>query len=258
MQQIRPADMREIYALRAETYDYFYPDRTKEIDFWAELAGDYGDDILHLMCATGEITMGLAKKGFNIYGVDLTDAMIYEAKNKLEESDLDREKINFVNADARYFNLKRQFDFAFFAAGDFHHFSERKDIDSSLAKTYAHLRPGGAVAIELLKLPGDSFHREEKEFDPQRAPPQGMDLWKTNEVSYHSTSKVMEIKEKLFVENNGEIDSGEYEIQLELFSKREIKNILENVGFENVRHLEHHDFTPYLKEAETWVVVAER
>jgi len=258
MKQVRPADVRDIYELRAETIDYFFPDREDEIEFWEKIASDYGDDILHLMCGTGEISVGLAKKGFDVTAMDLTEAMIYVAEDRIEEEDIDN--IELLNDDARYFNLDKKFDFVFVSTGDFHHFTSEDDIDAFLAKSYAHLKPEGALAIEFFPLPDEDFKRELKEFDPLRAPPEGIDVWKTNKTSYDSDTQMLEIKEELFVDKQeeGKGKSGEYEIQLKLFSKEEIKEILEDAGFRDIKFLENHHYTPYLKDSDTWVAIANR
>ncbi len=256
MKQVRPADIRDVYELRAETIDYFFPDREDEIDFWEEIASDYGKEILHLMCGTGEISVGLAKKGFNVTALDLTEAMIYVAEDRIEEEGVDN--IELLKEDARYFNVDKKFDFAFVSTGDYHHFTSREDIDKFLAKCYAHLRPCGALAIELFPLPDEDFQREQKEFEPLRAPPEGVDVWKTNQTSFDSESQLLEIKEELFVDKQDEAKSGKYDIQLKLFSKEEMKEILKESGFDNIRFLDNEQFTPYLKDADTWVVIAER
>lgn len=258
MKQVRPADMREIYELRAETIDYFFPERDDEIDFWEEIAEQYGKKVLHLMCGTAEISIGLAKRGFDVKAVDLTESMLYVAEDKIEEEDV--ENIELINDDLRYLNLDDKFDFAFVSTGDYHHFTDKEEIEKTLAKIFAHLKPGGGLAIELFPLPDEDFHREQEEFDPLRAPPEGMDIWKTNQTSYESENQMLEIKEELFVDKQeeGKAKRGEYEIQLKLFSKDEINEILEDSGFHNVRFLENSQFTPYLKDADTWVVIADR
>lgn len=250
-----PADMRDIYALRAETIDYFFPDREEEIDFWAEQAKEYGNDILHLMCGTGELSAGLAQRGFDVTGIDFTDSMVYIAKNRFEDNGLDNSKI--VKADARYFNLNKKFDFAFISTGDFHHFIEEEEIDSILSRIYAHLKPGGALALELYPLPEEDFHRPEKNFKPLRETPEGMKVWKVNQTSYHPDTQILEIIEELHVEENGDMTNAEYEIQLKLFSEEEMDDKLRENGFENIEHYGGYDFSPYLERSKTWIVVAE-
>ncbi len=258
MKQVRPADITEIYELRAETIDYFFPDREDEIDFWEQIIKDYGERVLHLMCGTAEISIGLAKRGYDVTAIDITESMLFVAEDKIEEENV--ENIELINEDVRYFNLDDNFDFAFVSTGDYHHFTDREDIDKSLAKIFAHLNPGGSLALELFPIPDEDFHREQKKFDPLRAPPEGMDIWKTNQTSYDSKNQLLEIKEELFVDrqDEGKAKRGEYEIQLRLFSKSEITDILKESGFRNVRFLDNRQFTPYLKDADTWVVIAER
>ncbi len=254
MKRFRPADMTEIYALRADTIDYFFPDRKDEIKSWAKIAEKYGDDVLHLMCGTGEILVGLAKEGFNVTGIDLTESMIYQAREKFEEEDVEPEDL--IVEDARFFKLGKTFDFIFVSTGDLHHFLDKDDIDKVLGKIFAHLRPGGGVALELFEPPENDFKRPEKRHRPLRDTPKGLKVWKLNRSSYHSDSQILEIVEKLHVDEEGEIIESEYDIQLKLYTKKQIELILDNSGFENIRHLYDKDLSG--KGHDSWIVVAER
>ncbi len=254
MKRRRPANMTEIYALRADTIDYFFPDRTKEIDFWAKLASDYGKNVLHLMCGTGELAVGLAKRGYHVTGVDITECMVYESEERVEKEGLDN--IDIIKADVRYLKLDKKFDLIFISTGDFHHFLENEEILSVLTRAYAHLREGGALALELFHIPSEDFKREEKVFKPIRETPPGLKVWKRNSSSYHSKTKMLEIKEELHVEEGGDLTDGEYEIQLRLMSEDEIGEFLSKVGYENIKKYDV-DST-YFEEANTWIVVAER
>ncbi|MFP4609103.1 MAG: hypothetical protein ACLFNY_05935, partial [Candidatus Aenigmatarchaeota archaeon] len=93
-----------------------------------------------------------------------------------------------------------------------------------------------------------------------RAPPKGIDVWKKNQTSYHSDSRILEIKEELAVDerDEGKVKTVEYEIQLRLFSKEEIEEIFKEAGFEKIHFIENREFTPYLKDSDTWVIVGER
>ncbi len=256
MKRVRPADMTEIYALRADTIDYFFPEREEEIDFWAELASNYGKDILHLMCGTGEIMLGLAKKGFNVTGLDITDSMIYQCKEKFEEEGIENFYV-YVD-DARHFNLKKTFDFIFISTGDFHHFIEEKEIRNVLARCYAHLKQGGALALELFPPSDKDFKLPEKRHRPFRDTPKGLRVWKQNASRYHSDKQMLEIMERLHVEEEGVITEGEYEIQLKLHTKEEIEKTLENSGFDDINHHEDFDESSSKDRPDSWVVVAHR
>jgi len=250
--------MKEIYALRADTIDYFFPDREDEIEIWADIASDYGKEILHLMCGTGELTIGLAERDFEVTGLDFTEAMIYLAKERIKNKNL--KNIDIVQDDARHFSLNRRFDFVFVSTGDFHHFVERDEIGSLLAKTYAHLKPGGALAIELYVPPEEDFKKQDRKHNPIRKPPENQTIWRRNKISYHEEKKILEIIEEFHYEENGEVKEGEYEIILRLFPEIEIETILKDAGFDEIRHIEGSNFSPYLPDeySKTWIVVAEK
>ena len=75
--------MHDLYGHWAREYDCFYPDRTKEVAFWARLAGPYGGRVLDLMCGTAEVSLGLARHGYHVFGVDLSAAMLHVAAERL-------------------------------------------------------------------------------------------------------------------------------------------------------------------------------
>ncbi len=254
MKQQRPANMTEVYALRADTIDYFFPDRTREIEFWAKLAADYGKDVLHLMCGTGEVAAGLAKKEYNVTGVDITRSMVYKTKERAEKEGLDN--VDVLKEDVKYLHLNKKFDLIFISTGDFHHFLENDEIRAVLTRAYAHLREGGALALELFHMPDEDFKREEKVFKPIRKTPPGLEVWKRNSSHYHRKTKTLDIKEELHVEEGGDVTDGEYEIQLRLMSEDEIGEFLSKVGFEKIKKYDEH--SDYLEDADTWVVIAER
>ncbi len=253
MKRVRPADMTEMYALRADTIDYFFPERDDEVESWAKIASEYGDDVLHLMCGTGEILVGLAKKGFNVTGIDLTESMIYQAEENLEDEGI--ENFDLIVEDARSFKVGKKFDFIFISTGDFHHFLEQEDINLVLGRIFAHLRPGGAVAIELFQPNDQDFKRPEKRYRPFRETPPGLKVWKVNRSSYHADSQILEIVERLHVEEEGEIVEGEYDIQLQLHTEEQIEHMLKDAGFEDVKHLHKDDL---VGEHDSWIVLAKR
>ncbi len=258
MKRSRPADMKEIYALRADTIDYFFPDREDEIEIWADIASNYGKEVLHLMCGTGELTVGLAERDFDVTGLDFTEAMIYLVKERIQNKNL--KNIEIVQDDARHFSLNKRFDFIFVSTGDFHHFVERDEIDSLLAKAYAHLKSGGALGIELYVPPEENFKRGDKKYNPIRKPPEGQTIWRMNRISYHAEKKLLEIMEDFHFEENDDVKEGEYDILLRLFPKIEIENILRDAGFDEIKHVEGSNFSPYLPDeySKTWIVVAEK
>ncbi len=63
--------------------------------------------ILDLGCGTGRHTIEMAKRGYNITGVDLSDSQLARAREKASQNGLE---INFLEQDARNLSFLNEFD----------------------------------------------------------------------------------------------------------------------------------------------------
>lgn len=68
------------------------------------------DKIIDLACGEGRITIELARRGFNVEGVDFSKSLLQVAKKKAEENDL---SIRFYLQDLHHLSLKSKYDKAF-------------------------------------------------------------------------------------------------------------------------------------------------
>ncbi|MBD3169439.1 MAG: methyltransferase domain-containing protein [candidate division Zixibacteria bacterium] len=68
-----------------------------------------GDTILDVGCGTGRHSVGLAKKGLKVTGIDISGGMLSEAKKASEEAGV---TIEFIKADATNFKLHNEYDAA--------------------------------------------------------------------------------------------------------------------------------------------------
>ena len=82
----------------------------QEIDFIEkELSLLSGLSIIDIGCGTGRHSIELAKRGYDVTGLDISDKMLDEAREKAENLGL---KIDFIHRDATNFNLDKIFDLA--------------------------------------------------------------------------------------------------------------------------------------------------
>ena len=82
----------------------------QEVDFIEkELSLQTGISIIDIGCGTGRHSIELAKRGYNITGIDISDKMLDEAREKAESLGL---KAEFIHKDATNFNLDKKFDLA--------------------------------------------------------------------------------------------------------------------------------------------------
>ena len=110
----------------------------------------YGEDLLSLLgpmpnehildlgCGTGQLTELISKSVRKITGLDNAQEMIEAARKKYPYLD-------FVQADAAYFNLDFRFDAIFSNAALHWVLAYRSCIESM----YRHLKPGGRLVLEM-------------------------------------------------------------------------------------------------------------
>ena len=103
--------------------------------------------ILDLCCGFGRISTELARRGFAVTGVDITESYLRTAR---EEAAYEKLEVEYINADARKFTRENYFDAAVNLYTSFGYFSDPKDDLSLLVNVCKSLKDGGTFIIETL------------------------------------------------------------------------------------------------------------
>ena len=133
------------------------------IAFYCDLAKAVGDPVLEIACGSGLVTIPLAVQGLDVTGLDLAHSMLEHARKKA-----DRQKLNirWVEADARSFDLRRQYPFILLTGNAFQAFLRREDQEALLDSVKRHLSPNGIFAFETRNPSGhDLTNHPQEEFD---------------------------------------------------------------------------------------------
>lgn len=141
-------------SLFVEAYDAFCGDEPAQIAgdvaFYRRLAEEASGRSLELGCGTGRITLSLAESGVDIIGVDVSAAMLAQARRKVaglpSES---KERIGLVEQDMSLLDLGEQFGFAFIPFRSFQHLLTVELQQQCLIAIRRHLRPAGRLALHL-------------------------------------------------------------------------------------------------------------
>ena len=128
--------------------------------FYLGLAQRLGGAVLELGCGTGRITIPLAEQGVDITGLDLVPGMLERARHKSWGH-----AVRWVEADARTFQLGRQFSLIFESGGMFQHLLERADQEAMLVCVREHLEHAGRFVISALFPRPASLTTDETERD---------------------------------------------------------------------------------------------
>jgi SAM-dependent methyltransferase len=137
-----------------ELFDLDYGDFADDLPFYENLARRCEGPILELGVGTGRVAIPLARAGFDVWGIDSSEAMLERARCKAGPSPA--AKLHLLAADMRDFDLGRQFDLIFAGLGGFHHLLTSEDQAACLRCVRRHLAPGGLFACDLRPL----FHND--------------------------------------------------------------------------------------------------
>ena len=100
----------ELFTNYAETYDKetFTQGTIGEVDFIEqELNFDKTNWILDIGCGTGRHAIELARRGYQIVGVDLSESQLERARDKAQKAGV---KVGFIQKDARQLDFNNEFN----------------------------------------------------------------------------------------------------------------------------------------------------
>ena len=224
---MKTIDVNHIY-LDGKHYDLQYKDFTQDISFWRKMARKYRGPILELACGTGRISIPLAKDGFKITGLDITESMLVEAKRK---SLAETVGVEWIQADCRDFDLKKQFKLIIFPFNSMSHLYDLDDIESCLFCVKKHLKPNGRFIIDIFNPRLDFLLRDpRKRYSHALYPdPNGKGVVEVEENNtYDNATQINRIKLYYKIGNQKEkVD----ELAMRIFYPKEIDALLKYNGF---------------------------
>jgi SAM-dependent methyltransferase len=132
----------------AKYYDLFYreKDYRSEVDFVMKLGGFVPPmSILDLGCGTGGHMIPLARQGFQMTGVDVSEEMVKQAKQKTLGKQVN---VDFFLGDIRSIDLRRRFDAVLSMFAVMGYQTSNDDLYSALQVARHHLLMGGLFIFD--------------------------------------------------------------------------------------------------------------
>lgn len=157
-------------------FAYVYDQLMDDVDYdaWVGHIEDLIDksgasvkNILELACGTGNITIPLAQKGYDIAGIDISEDMLGVALEKSESIGLPLVLLeqDMVDLDFDLYDL----DCVLCACDGFNYVTSLNDLAKVFAKVYELLKPGGVFVFDisshykLSQVLGNNFMGESRE-----------------------------------------------------------------------------------------------
>lgn len=218
-----------MYQILASVYDKLQDiDYEAFVDYYEAVFKRFGINpklVLDLGCGTGNITLPMAKRGYDMIGIDLSEEMLGIAGEKMRENNLD---ILFLNQDMTEFELYGTVDAAVCALDGVNYLTEDGEIDKLMALIKNYLNPGGMFIFDinseykLSHILGDnSFVYDEEAV---------YCVWSN---SYDEEDKICSFNLDIFKKkDNGLYERFEEYQEERAYSVTEIKNAAEAAGLE--------------------------
>ncbi len=217
-----------------------------ELDDLLALIDNRGTRVLDLCCGPGRHSLELARRGFQVTGVDASDYLIARARQASEAEAL---PVEWVVDDMRRYRRDGAHDLALNLFTSFGYFEDPHDDLRVLRNVYRSLTPGGTLVLELASKEwiAGSYHATTSEELEDGT------VWFKRHELIDDWSRIR--VEWTLV--HGE-RARSYRFEHRLFSGTELKGLLRAAGFRDVRLHGDYEGTPFGLEARRLVAIARR
>ncbi len=227
----------------------FYDSANSDLDYalWADFIEEISNReskikpelVLDLGCGTGSMTLELARRGYDMTGVDYSPEMLDVARKRAEASGLS-ENILLLCQDMRSFELYGTVDLAISCLDSVNHLTGTKDLDKFFALVHNYLIPDGIFIFDINgkakfeKTYADNTYAIEEDG--------AFCIWQN---SYNPKTKICNFLITLFEEDS----NGKYtrydEMQSErMYTLKSVKRKLLSAGFEFIGAYSDFSYNP--------------
>lgn len=218
----------------------------REIDFLTPLLGIAPPArVLDIGCGFGRHSIELARRGFDVVGIDPSAAMITAARQRAAEAGVAPE---FHQAAAETFRDVRPFDAAICLFTTLGQLSASGDNLALLGNAFKLLRPGARLAVETPQR--DVTVRNMKPFERFEGPNNVAEVTRSFDPGTNVLSEVFEI--------GADGPSERYVLRYRLFSAAELTDLLLDAGFVAVEFTNGYDDAPLRTDSPAMLAIANK
>ena len=207
--------------------------------------------ILDCACGTGSVSVPLAKLGYSVTGMDLSEEMLGIASEKMRKNG---QKCMFVRGDMRKISIHKNVDAVISCCDGVNYLKEITDFEKFCDSTYNTLKENGLFLFDIssehkLKnvLGGNTYGEDREECTY---------LWQNY---YCEEKKRLEMYLHFFVKNcNGSYDRFDETHIQRAYSAEEVLQVLKRNNFEVLAVYDAFTLNPYRKDSERIQFISRR
>lgn len=233
----------------AQFWDLLRGDTSNWVDrfFFLDLIREHGQPVLDVGCGTGRLLLDFMAQGIDIDGMDNSPEMLALLRQKAQTMNLQPTVYEQTMATL---DLPRRYRTIIVPSSSFQLLTEPDAAAEALRRFYAHLAPGGTLAMSLMLL----WHGEtnestvSQEFTHQAVRPEdGAIVRRWGRSTYDVINHLEHTEDRYDVIVNGEVVASEHLSRSPAtrgYSQAEAIQLLEAAGFVNVRLYSGFSFEP--------------
>jgi SAM-dependent methyltransferase len=194
---------------------------TREVQFLSYHMGvPLKGRVLDLCCGFGRHTIELARRGYDMVGLDLSLPLLQRALADAQRRNL---IIKFIHGDMRQLNFDAIFDGVICMHTSFGYFSDQNNL-KVLQGIWRALKPGGRFLVEVINRDFIS------EGLPMRVWWAGTECLVLEEIDLEPLSGVLQVKRSIVFDDHTRAP-WEQHMQIRLYSSHELAYMLRRAGF---------------------------
>jgi len=229
-------------------YDLLYADKQEDLPFYLGLAKESGGPVLELACGTGRVLLPLARAGFEVTGIDMSQAMLDKFQAKLDREPREvQARVALKCADMRDYRFSQKFKLVFCAFNSFQHLLTTNDQLACLASVREYVADEGRLVLNVFapdhsRLTG----RAETMVHVERDPETGRDMVVTNITKRDPATQTMDAFQCVDrIGDDGTVRRYPASFTLCWIHNREMHLLLRLAGYEVVAVYGGYDKRPY-------------
>jgi SAM-dependent methyltransferase len=218
----------------------------REVDFIVKaLDLPAGAKVLDLCCGQGRHSLELARRGFQVVGVDLSEALLYAARKRAESEGL---SVTFLHCDMREIDFADEFDAVINMFTSFGYLESEAEDEKVLGKVAQALKSGGKFLLDVVNR--DRLVRDFQAREWHAADEGWLVL---EERTFDHLSGRMETRWVCVAR-----DGVRYErlSSVRLYTTSELRTMLERAGLKVTNLFGDYDGSPYSWDSQRLIVVS--
>jgi len=186
--------------------------------------------VLDLCCGSGRHSRALARRGYEVVGVDLSPVLL-----KLAEEQNHFPKLRFARCDMRKIPFREEFDIVVNLFTSFGYFTSDEENAKVVQNMAQALKQGGELILDYLNpafvkdhlVPHSTKEVTGLTIDEKRWIEDGF------------------VKKRILIQDDSSHEPREYQEQVRLFNVEQMMAMLEQAGFGHIRVFGNYAFEPY-------------